>query len=330
MPVRVITTGGTIAQVLGEEQVRHSPGAQLLAALREAAGDGAEITAEITVEDLFDLPSTHIGAGQMLDIAERVAAAAADPAVTGVVVTHGTATMEESIYFTEIVAAPAKPVVFTGAQRFAQSLGYDGQRNLAHAITVAADPAAAQAGTVLVMDGEIHAARDVAELHPSATGGFGSLAYGPVGRVESGQVTLGRKVIRDAPVPGVRRPLARVDLITTYAGMSGDVVLAVAGLGARGLVIQGMTTGAIPVGIVEAVTELVGRGVIVAVCTRCPAGGVLHRSARFGGVAGYGPDLEGLGVVLTDLSGVKARLRLMALLSADLPAQAVRDSMSAV
>lgn len=219
--------------------------------------------------------------------------------------------------------------MFTGAQRFAQSLGYDGHRNLAHAITVAADPGAREAGTVLVMDGEIHAARDVAELHPSATGGFGSLAYGPVGRVESGRVTWGRTVIRDSAVPGVRRPLARVDLLTTYAGMSADVVLAVAGLGGQGLVLQGMTTGAIPVGIVPAVAELVRRGVIVAVCTRCPAGGVLRRPARFGGVAGYGPDLDSLGVVLTDLSGVKARLRLLALLSAGLPAQSVRDRMCA-
>jgi len=327
MSVRVITTGGTIAQLLGEGEARHVPGADLVEVLAKPGEFGADLDVEIEVEDLFDLPSTYIGPAEMLAIAQRVAAAAAEPSVQGVVVTHGTATMEETVYFADIVAAAAKPVAFTGAQRFPQSLGYDGYRNLAHAIAVAASPAAAEAGAVLVMDGEIHAARDVAEIHPSASGGFGSLPYGPIGRVEAGRVVLRRMPVRDAPVPGVRGPLARVDLLTTYAGMTGDVVLAVAGLGAGGLVIDGMTTGAVPPGIVPAVSELVERGVVVAVATRCPAGGVLHRPARYGGVTGYGPELDRLGVVLTDLRGVKARCRLTALLSAGLPAAAVRDAM---
>lgn len=327
MPVRVLTTGGTIAQLLGEPGARHLSGPDLMAALADSADPGAARPAEVQAEDLFDLPSTYLGPEEMLVIAERVAQAAADPATVGVVVTHGTATLEETIYFVDIVSGAAKPVVFTGAQRFPQSLGYDGYRNLEHAITVAAAPAAQGIGTVLVMDGEIHAARDVAEIHPSSTGGFHSVGYGPIGRVESGQVVLGRQPVRDSAVPQVRRPLARVDLLTSYAGMTGDVLLAVAELGASGLVIDGMTTGAIPVGIVAAVRELVQRGLVVAVGTRCPGGGVLRRSERYRGVAGYGPDLDDLGVVLTGLSGLKARLRLTALLSSGLPAAAVRDRM---
>jgi L-asparaginase len=327
LPVRVLTTGGTIAQLLGEPAARHVSGHDLMAALAQAAEHGGTAPPDVQAEDLFDLPSTYIGPEEMLVIAERVAQAAADPAVTGVVVTHGTATMEETIYFVEIVSGASKPVVFTGAQRSPQSLGYDGYRNLEHAIAVAAFPGAAGIGTVLVMDGEIHAARDVAEIHPSSAAGFHSLAYGPIGRVESGRVVLGRTPVRDSPVPQVRSPLARVDLLTSYAGMTGDVVAAIAGLGASGLVIDGMTTGAIPVGIVAAVRELVQRGIVVAIGTRCPGGGVLRRSGLYRGVAGYGPDLDDLGVVLTGLSGVKARLRLTALLSSGLPAQAVRDRM---
>jgi L-asparaginase len=327
VPVRVITTGGTIAQLLGDKEARHMSGTHLVEALAKPAEFSESLDVEVQVEDLFDLPSTYIGADEMLVIAGRVAVAAADPAVQGVVVTHGTATLEETIYFVEIVVAASKPVVFTGAQRFPQSLGYDGSRNLQHAITVAASPAAAETGAVLVMDGEIHAARDVGELQPSSSGGFQSLAYGPIGRVEAGTVTIGRMPIRDSPVANVRSPLARVDLLTTYAGMSGDVPLAVGALGAQGLVIQGMTTGAVPQGISSALGELAERGIVVAVCTRCPAGGVLHRSALYGGVTGYGPDLDRLGVVLTDLSGVKARCRLIALLSSGLPVDETRDRM---
>jgi L-asparaginase len=325
--VRVLTTGGTIAQLLGDGEARHVPGNDLVAVLQQSEDFAGSIDREIQVEDLFDLPSTYIGPDEMLVIAERVAAAVADPAVEGVVVTHGTATLEETVYFVEIVAAPSKPVVFTGAQRFPESVGYDGSRNLDHAMTVAASPAAAKAGTVLVMDGEIHAARDVVELDPSSTAGFQSPAYGPIGRVESGKVTIGRLPIRDSPVTNVRGPLARVDLLTTYAGMPGDVVLAVGALGARGLVIEGMTTGAVPRGIADAIGELVQRGIIVAVGTRCAAGGVVPRSARYGGVTGYGPELARLGIVLTELSCVKARCRLIALLSSGLAVAAVRDRM---
>jgi L-asparaginase len=305
------------------------PGTQLVEALANSAEFSESPNSDIEVEDLFDLPSTNIGADEMLAIAERVAVAMADSAVQGVVVTHGTATLEETIYFVEIVAAPSKPVVFTGAQRFPQSLGYDGSRNLQHAITVAASPALADAGAVLVMDGEIHAARDVRELQPSSSGGFQSLGYGPIGRVEGGNVTIGRMPVRETPVTNVRAPLARVDLLTTYAGMSGDVLLAVGALGASGLIIEGMTTGAVPPGIAPAIEELVDRGVVVAVGTRCPAGGVLRRSALYGGVTGYGPELDRLGVVLTDLSGVKARCRLIALLSSGMPVTEVRACMRA-
>lgn len=327
MPVRVITTGGTIAQLLGEGETRHVPGHELMAALRKSAVDTGLPDVEVQITDLFDLPSTFIGPDEMLDIAEQVASAAADPGVTGVVVTHGTATVEETIYFVEIASGVSKPVVFTGAQRFQQSLGYDGYRNLAHAISVAASRAAAGAGAVLVMDGEIHAARDVIEVQPSASGGFQSLAYGPLGRVEAGRVTIRRTPARDSPVTGVRRPLARVELLTAYAGMPGDVISAVGGLGVAGLVIAGLTTGAVPAGVVPAVRDLVERGIVVVVGTRCPAGGALRRSALYGGVAGYGPELDRLGVVLTDLSCVKARCRLIALLSSGLPADAVREGM---
>jgi L-asparaginase len=109
--------------------------------------------------------------------------------------------------------------------------------------------------------------------------------------------------------------------------MSGDVVLAVAALGGRGLIIEGMTTGAVPRDIAGALGELVERGIVVAVGTRCPAGGVMRRSALYGGVVGYGPELDRLGVVLTDLSCVKARCRLIALLSSGLPVDDVRDQM---
>jgi L-asparaginase len=322
--ISIITTGGTITQVLGAPKLRHLGGADLLLGLAEEA----ERLPVLEVEDLMDLPSTYIGAEEMLQIANAVRRHVARDEVEGVVVTHGTATLEETVYFVDLVVESTKPIVFTGAQRFPSSAGYDGFRNLRDAIAAAHSPAMAQAGVVLVFDGEIHAAREVAEVHPSETGGFRSLDFGPIGRVDLDQVVVRRIPLRDSFTYQVRTPLKRADLLTCYAGMSGDVVRAVARLGGGGLVVQGMSSGAIPPAIVPALREAMQEGTVVVVTTRCPSGRVFRRSgALYDGVAGYGSDLERLGVALSDLAGLKARCRLLVLLSSDLDHDAVRHAM---
>jgi L-asparaginase len=324
MSISVITTGGTITQVLGARELRHLGGAELLAGLPE---DGGAMPA-VEVEDLMDLPSTHIGPEEMVRIADAVRRHAARSDVDGVVVTHGTATIEETVYFVDLVVNSAKPVVFTGAQRFPGSAGYDGHRNLRDAIVVAGSSEVAGAGALLVFDGEIHAAREVSETHPSATAGFQSLDSGPVGRVDLDRVVVTRTSRRETAAYQVHPPLARVDLLTCYAGMTGDVIGAVADLGAAGLIVQGMTSGGIPPALVAALRDTIERGAVVALTTRCPSGRVIRRSGElYDGVAGYGTDLERLGIALTDLPGLKARCRLIVLLSSGLDREAAHRLM---
>jgi L-asparaginase len=324
VPISVITTGGTITQVLGGPELRHLGGAELLAGLPEDTG----AMPVVEVEDLMDLPSTHIGPDEMARIAEALQRHIARDDVDGVVVTHGTATIEETIYFVDLIVESPKPIVFTGAQRFPGSVGYDGQRNLRDAIVVAGSAAVAGAGAVLVFDGEIHAGREVAEIHPSSTAGFQSLDYGPIGRVDLDHVVVMRMPRREAAAYPVRAPLARVDLITCYAGMSGDVVRAVAELGASGLVVQGMTSGGVPPALVPALREVMQRGTVVALTTRCPSGRVMRRSGDLHDrVPGYGTDLERLGIALSDLAGLKARCRLIVLLSARLDRETIHRLM---
>lgn len=324
MSIAVITTGGTITQRLGEPHVRHLGGVELLAGLPESA----DAMPDVSVEDLMDLPSIHIGPSEMLRIADAVHRHVARDDVEGVVVTHGTATIEETIYFVDLLVESRKPIVFTGAQRFPGTAGYDGHRNLADAIVAAASPALMGVGAVLVFDGEIHAAREVAEIHPSATGGFQSLDHGPIGRVDLGRVSIGRTPIREPATYRAREPLARVDLLTCYAGMPADVVRAVAGLGAHGLIVQGMTSGGVPAALMPALRDVMQQGVLVALTTRCPSGRVLRRSGdTWDGVVGYGTDLERLGIALTDLAGLKARCRLIVLLSAGLERETVAQLM---
>ncbi len=324
MSIAIITTGGTITQVLGGSELRHLRGAELLSGLPlEAGGMPA-----VDVQDLMNVPSTYVGSEEMLRIAEAVREQLARDHVQGVVVTHGTATIEETIYFVDLVVEATKPIVFTGAQRFPGTAGYDGHRNLRDAITVAATPGIASAGAVLVFDGEIHAAREVAEVHPTATGGFQSLDAGPIGRVDLDRVVVTRMPIHDQTVYQPRSPLARVDLITCYAGMSGDTVRAVGGLGAGGMVVAGMTSGAVPPALVPALEDLMHSGTVVALSTRCASGRVVRRSGPpYDGVDGYGSDLERIGIALTDLPGLKARCRLSVLLSSGFGRDAVRRLM---
>jgi L-asparaginase len=323
LSISIITTGGTITQVLGGPELRHLRGAELMSGLAESPG----VTA-VEVEDLLDVPSTFIGSAEMLRIAAAVRRHVERDDVDGVVVTHGTATIEETIYFVDLVVESTKPIVFTGAQRFPGTAGYDGHRNLRDAITVASTRGLAGAGPVLVFDGEIHTAREVAEVHSTASGGFQSLGSGPIGRVELDQVQVTRMPLREGAVYQVRTPLARVDLLTCYAGISADVVRAVGALGGSGLVVAGMTSGAVPPALVSTLRDLMQGGMVVALATRCPSGRVVRRSgALYDGVAGYGSDLEALGIALTDLPGLKARCRLLVLLSADLEREEVRRLM---
>jgi L-asparaginase len=322
--VSVITTGGTITQLLGGPELRHIGGSELLAGLPEGTG-GMPV---VEVEDLMDLPSTHIGPDEMLRIADAVRRHLERDDVEGIVVTHGTATIEETIYFVDLIVKPVKPIVFTGAQRFPGSAGYDGHRNLHDAILAASSPALAGVGAVLVFDGEIHAARDVGEVHPSSTAGFQSLGFGPIGRVDLDRVVVTRTPRRDSATYQVRPPMARVDLLTCYAGMSGDVVHAVCELGAPGLILQGMTSGGIPPGLLTVLRDVMERGTVVALTTRCPSGRVVRRSGDlYDGVSGWGTDLARLGIALTDLAGLKARCRLIVLLSAGIHREAVRQLM---
>lgn len=314
MTVRVITTGGSIAEYFDGGAVTHKTGADLL----EAVLGGSPSSHRLDVVDLMAVPSTWITPADMYVIGTKVRDACLDEDVAGVVVTHGTATMEETAYWVDLMIDGTMPVVFTGSQRYPGSRGYDGYRNIADAISVAASAAARGLGAVVVMDGEIHAARDVTKVHPTSMTGFRSPLWGPLGRIDFDQVHLARRTTDVRNVLSPSPPLARVDIVTCYAGISGDLIEAVLALGAEGLIIESMTSGGITPDMVASVAAAVQMGVIIAITTRCADGRVMRRSPATAGIEGYAFDLQKLGVALSDLQAPKARLRLLALLSSGL------------
>jgi L-asparaginase len=224
----------------------------------------------------------------------------------GVVVTHGTDTMEETVYAIDrLLPLDGGPVVLTGAQRGADERDADGPRNLRDAISVAASEQASHRGALIVFGGEIHAAREARKVHTSAPRAFGSPGYGPVGHVDAGKVGFRRRPDRSPPLPVPER-LAPVDLIRLYAGSDARFIRTSLDSGVEAIVLEGTGRGNANEQVVEGVREAVARGVPVVVCSRVAAGRVEPVYGR-----GGGRDLAEAGAVFAgDLAGPKARVLL--------------------
>ncbi|HTI00907.1 MAG TPA: asparaginase, partial [Acidisoma sp.] len=301
--VVLLTTGGTIAsrQDAAGTAFVSSIGAEEMGAQARDLPPGVALRAEAfcNINSFrMDLPTAY-------SLGERIGTLLAEPAVLGAVVTHGTDTMEESAFLAGLTVASDKPVVFTGAQRNAEEADADGPRNLSDAIRLAASPAARGIGTVILFDGEFHAARDARKTHTSRPGTFNSADHGKLGTVDEGAVRLYRRPA-DLPhcaVPGVE---PRVELIKMAMGMDDRFMRWALADGARGFVLEGFGRGNCPPDFVEATRAAVASGVPVLVTSRCGEGRVKPVYGNGGGV-----DLAHAGAIFAgDLTGQKARILL--------------------
>ncbi|MGD9030975.1 MAG: asparaginase domain-containing protein, partial [Anaerolineae bacterium] len=178
----VLSTGGTIAM---QDDATAGGAVPQLGAADIAAALPTSVPA-LRTEEIVKLPSAHFTLNTLQSIRERVVRALEEPQVPGVVVTHGTDTLEETAYLLDLTVPGAKPVVLTGAMRTASSVGYEGHANLLGAVRVAAAPQSRGLGAVIVMNDEIHAARRATKMHTLSLDTFQSPAWGPIGRIEGG------------------------------------------------------------------------------------------------------------------------------------------------
>jgi L-asparaginase len=202
--------------------------------------------------------------------------------VCGVVVTHGTDTMEETAYFLQRVLAPAKPVVLTGAMRPATALQADGPQNLLDAVAVAREPGAR--GVVVVMAGAVHSAFDVRKTHTYRLDTFGSGDVGPIGYVEQGRLRRLRDWPQGTPLgltAIARDPAAwpRVEVVTSHAGADGRIVDVLAAAGVHGVVVAGTGNGTLHHALEAALRRAQAAGVRVRRTTRCASGVLLGDAA---------------------------------------------------
>jgi L-asparaginase len=307
--VVLLATGGTIASrydaALGRT-VASQRAEDLLETLPQVAA-----VAEIEIENLATIPSFDMSVQFAFGLASRINQVLARTDVAGVVVTHGTDTMEETSYLTDLLLLSEKPAVFTGAQRAHDDPQSDGPFNLLNAMRVATSPLAHGLGAVICFNGTIHAARDVTKIHASAVETFQSYERGALGDVDGDKVVIHRRPVLRRSFK-IDRLEERVELFRLALGVDLRGLKAAIERGIVGVVIEAFGRGNGPTGLSALVRLAVEKDIHVLVTSRCPAGRV---EPLYGG-GGGGRDLADAGAIFVgDLKGPKARLLLMVLLS---------------
>lgn len=321
--VVLVTTGGTIASrhdAASGHTIASVDGAALRASLHDPLAGF-----ELTVDEFSNLGSSAMTLPLAFALAGRIAGHLADPTCQGVVVTHGTDTMEESAYLADLVVDSDKPVVFTGAQRSADARDTDGPRNIADAVRIAGAPVARGLGAMITFEQDFHAARDVTKTHASRVDAFASGEHGKLGEVDGEHVVLFRRPVLRRTYAPVRIE-EDVELIKLVLGAGDRALRFAAESGAKAIVLEGFGRGNATPAVARAAAEAIAAGIPVIVCSRCPQGRVRPIYGNGGGA-----DLEQAGAIFAgDLAGPKARILAAVLLGAGLGMEAMRAEFTAL
>ncbi len=266
--IALLATGGTIATPVNYPDAERLDAGQLLDKIRHRSPlDGVSVTGY----DFSSVPSSRLNAGDILRLKEECETAA-DEGADGLVITHGTDMLEETAFLLSRLWQRPQPIAVTGAMRPAGSAGEDGPRNLAAACLAAASTAAAELGTMVVMNEEIHAAWEVTKGHTWALDSFVS-DHGPVGYVGPGAaVTLTRRPERPRILPTPKDLTGRVVVLQAGMGSDESEIRAALQDDIAGIVVQAAGRGALPVGMYRALQDAASGGTLVVVTSRCPFG----------------------------------------------------------
>ncbi len=308
--VSLITTGGTIASKAVSDGLLKS-GAISGKELAELCQLPEEI--EVKVIDVYQLPSMHIGFSEMNGIKQAILTELEKPDVDGVVVTHGTDTLEETAYFLDLTIGDPRTVVVTGSQRSPEDVGTDVYSNLRNSIYVAVDPVIQGVGTVVVFNERIYSAKYVKKVHASNLQGFDSFGHGYLGIIDNNKVRIYQKpAFREMhQVPG---QMPRVDIVKCYSGQDGALIEALIHTGVKGIVLEAAGRGQVSPHMVEAVVHAVTSGIPVVLTTSAEEGNAYPAYSY----PGSAHDLLERGVILgSDYDSKKARIKLALLLSGD-------------
>ncbi len=304
--VTILATGGTIAGV-GDSSTEagYTAGKTPIEDLLKAVPEIHKI-AKINGEQVTNIGSQDMDIATWLKLSRRINEIFDRNEADGIVITHGTDTMEETAYFLSLTVHSTKPVVLVGAMRPSTALSQDGNRNLFDAVVVAASKDSREIGTVVAMNGLIFTARDVDKTNTISTAAFQSRNFGPIGIVYDNQVDYYYKSLRKPTKifdVSEQKTLPQVDILYGYAGARPDAVDFSMKFGARGIVYAGVGNGNFSQEVEQALVKVAREGIVVCRSSRIGSGKVTLNNEVNDEKYGF--------IVADDLSPQKARILIM-------------------
>ncbi|MDY3042329.1 asparaginase [Streptococcus pluranimalium] len=312
--ILVLHTGGTISMTADEMGNVNSSADNPMNHVAVELDDYA-----ITTIDIFNVPSPHITEQHMFELYHKIIAIGDQ--FDGVVITHGTDTLEETAYFLDTMNLPNIPIVITGAMRSSNELGSDGIYNYLSALRVAGNQKAIGKGVLVVMNDEIHAAKYVTKTHTTNVSTFQTPTHGPLGIIMKSEI-----LFFQTAEPRVRFDLESISgtipIIKAYAGMGDGILSLLRASHIDGVVIEALGAGNLPPEAAKSLTLLAKEGLPVVLVSRCFNGIAEPVYAYQGG----GVDLATNGVMFVkELNSQKARLKLLIAINAGLKEEALKD-----
>lgn len=317
--IGVIFTGGTISMKVDPRLAAAIPALSSEEIMSMVTN--IDRVAEIEVVNFGKFPGPQMTPDRIMSLSKEAKRLLAREDIQGVVITHGTDSLEETAYFLDLNIASHKPVIVVGAMRNSSELGYDGPSNLSAAICTATSPEACNKGVLIVMNNEVNSARETTKSHSMSLDTFKSLEFGPLGIVDNDEVIFYRDILKHEHIESEGFE-PNVHLLKVCVGMDSLLINFLIDHGAKGIVLEAMGRGNVPPDVVPGIERAISLNIPVVVVSRCPKGRVLDSYGYEGG----GKMLRDKGVIFGgNLNGQKARIKLMLALNATTDYQAVKN-----
>jgi len=305
----IVFTGGTFSMKIDNVTggaIPHFHGDELLEMIPEAIAK-----ANISMYEFGMYPGPHMTPELMLELSRKVKEYADSENIDGIIVTHGTDTLEETAYFLDLTVKTSKPIVVIGAMRTSSEPDWDGPRNLLDAIAICNNDNSRDMGVLVCLNGEINAASEVTKTHTEDIETFQSMDFGSLGFVEKGRVIYNR-LPKKLEIIETDNVVSNVDLIKVHTGITDKFFKFSADSGVAGIVVEALGVGNVPPAAYDGIKYAIEKGIPVVLVSRCPTGETLDIYSY----PGAGKWLKELGVIFTDyLNGQKARIKLMLVLN---------------
>ncbi len=303
--ILIVFTGGTFSMKIDKKTggaVPRYSGQELMSKIPEA-----EKLAKISCYDFGKYPGPHMTPELMFALSKKIQELISKKEYSGVIITHGTDTLEETAYLLDLTIETEIPVVLIGSMKNSSDPDWDGPRNLIDAIHICKSKNCRELGVLVCLNGEINAASEVTKTYTEEIDSFHSLDFGALGFVHNGRVILNR-LPRKLETIRTERIVPNVDMLTVYAGMNEKFFQFSADSGAEAIVVEALGVGNVPPEAFKGIKYAVEKGIPVILVSRCPAGETLDIYSY----PGAGKHLHNMGVIFAEyLNGQKARVKVM-------------------